>query len=73
MDWGLIRAMAMGLARAGAVAFSTWLVNQGAATQDQGSQIVGGSLALVTVGFTLYDKVMVKSKITTAAVTGVAK
>ena len=64
MDEGLIKAIALGLGRDGAKLAAGWLVAHGLLAGGSDTQWVAGAiLGLIGVGFSLYDKYVVKAKL----------
>jgi hypothetical protein len=64
---GLIKAIGLGVIRNAATAGGGWLVAHGYMAANQTDGFLGSVLFLAGLGFTVYDKIVVKKKIAIAA------
>ena len=69
MDGGLIQSIALGVVRNIAAAGGAYLVAHGATNASGEQGFVGSVCFLAALGFTAYDKLVVKGKINDAAAT----
>jgi hypothetical protein len=63
---GLIKAIALGAVRNGAALAGGWLVSHGVATGADEQSFIGSVCFLAALGFTAWDKLVVKDKIAAA-------
>ena len=70
--YDLIKAIALGAVRNGAALAGGWLVSHGVASGADEQSFVGAVCFLAALGFTAWDKLVVKGKIATALATPVA-
>jgi hypothetical protein len=67
---GLMESIILGVLRSIATAGGAYLVSHGVMTSDQTSGFVGSVLFLGGVGFSVFDKLVVKRKLVVTAATG---
>ena len=63
---GLIQAVILGIIRSSAASGGAWLANNGYASGDQVQGFIGSVCFLGSLGFTIFDKVVVDNKIKNA-------
>lgn len=66
----LIKSIVLGVVRNGAALAGGWLVSHGVASGGDEQSFIGSVCFLAALGFTAWDKLVVKAKITSAQTSG---